>query len=83
AVLYIMVIMMGLALVVSLRNSVSGSGTQTLASLVVMVAVVLIGLWSSFMLSRTYLPLSNVTRSSEVAWYMLGVAPLLIIGIVF
>ncbi|KAJ2353126.1 hypothetical protein IWW50_003595 [Coemansia erecta] len=83
AVLYIIVIMMGLSMLVLLKNSCGGSGGQTLVSLVVLLAVVLMGLWASFMLARTYVPLTNVARSSEVAWYLLGVMPLLLIGIIF
>ncbi|KAJ1719097.1 hypothetical protein LPJ61_006384 [Coemansia biformis] len=83
AVLYIMVILTGLSLLMLLKSAFGGSGAQTLASLALLVAAILIGLWSSFMLSRTYLPLSSVTRSSEVAFYLLNVAPLLIIGIIF
>ncbi|PIA14806.1 hypothetical protein COEREDRAFT_88337 [Coemansia reversa NRRL 1564] len=83
AVLYIMVIGMTLSIVMLIR-SVSGASTaQTLASLALLAATVLLALWSSFMLSRTYLPLNNMTRDSEVAYYLLNILPLLLIGIVF
>ncbi|KAJ2152054.1 hypothetical protein J3F82_002934 [Coemansia sp. RSA 637] len=82
AVLYIMVIMMAVSMLVLLKNSCSG-GAQATVSLALLFAVVLLTVWSCFMLSRTYVPLTNVTRTSEVAWYLLGVMPLVLIGIVF
>ncbi|KAJ2452877.1 hypothetical protein EV183_002614 [Coemansia sp. RSA 2336] len=83
AVLYIMIIVMGLSMLVLLKGMFSGSGSRAIASFVILSAIILVALWASFMLSRTYLPLTNVTRSSEVAWYCLGVLPLGIIGIIF
>ncbi|KAJ2710017.1 hypothetical protein H4R19_003959 [Coemansia spiralis] len=83
AVLYIMVILIAAALGVLLKSTCGGNSIQTVASLALLVAAVLMGVWSSFMLARTYLPLDSVARSSEVAFYLLNIAPLLIIGILF
>ncbi|KAJ2627068.1 hypothetical protein H4R22_004560 [Coemansia sp. RSA 1290] len=83
AVLYIMVIAMGISMLLLLKGMFSGSGSRAIASFVILFAIVLVALWASFMLSRTYLPLSSVARSSEVAWYCLGVLPLGVIGIIF
>ncbi|KAJ2782110.1 hypothetical protein H4R18_002478 [Coemansia javaensis] len=83
AVFYIMVILTAVSFGLLVWNIFTGDSTLTVASVALLVAAILIGLWSSFMLARTYLPLGNVTHSSEVAFYLLNVAPLLIIGIIF
>ncbi|KAJ2461633.1 hypothetical protein GGF42_000066 [Coemansia sp. RSA 2424] len=38
-------------------------------------------LWASFMGARNFLPLDNVTRDSEVAFYMLNIFPLVLAGV--
>ncbi|KAJ2796513.1 hypothetical protein H4R21_004681 [Coemansia helicoidea] len=81
AVLFIMVILTVPALVMLVISTFAGSPVYTFASLAMLVAAVLMGVWSSFMLARTWLPLDSVARSSEVAFYLLNIAPLLLSGI--
>ncbi|KAJ2775703.1 hypothetical protein IWQ57_000273 [Coemansia nantahalensis] len=83
AVLFIMVILTVPALVMLVISTFATSPVYTFASLALLVAAVLMGVWSSFMLARTWLPLDSVARSNEIAFYLLNVAPLLFIGIIF
>ncbi|KAJ2351546.1 hypothetical protein GGH92_001766 [Coemansia sp. RSA 2673] len=55
---------------------------QRYATTVSMIQNLLLTLWASFMASRTFLPLDSPARDSEVLFYLLNIAPLVIIGMI-
>ncbi|KAI9500377.1 hypothetical protein BX070DRAFT_248580 [Coemansia spiralis] len=50
---------------------------------VLFISLILMALWGAYTSARTFVPLNNVARDSEVMFYLLNILPLIIIGAVF
>ncbi|KAJ2873190.1 hypothetical protein GGH93_003408 [Coemansia aciculifera] len=71
------------AVVMGILASICIAGNQyKYVAFAVMLQNLLLILWTSFMASRTFLPLNSPTRDSESMFYWLNIAPLFIIGMI-